>query len=398
MTKNNCLQLIRVSLLALIFFFPHANAEENPNQILTHQWKTPTTVFDNAGTLWVTYAEKQSVYTRHSTDSGKTFFPAVLVNQTPQNIYTNGENRPKIAIGDNGNVYVSWTEKTKGRFNGDIHFARSTNGGHSFESDRIINDDKLSIGHRFDSLYLTPSGNLYIVWLDKRLSVKAKELQHNYPGISLYYSVSADQGASFSANKKIADHTCECCRIAISGSGLDGVAIMWRQLFKNGIRDHAITRLAPNKKLLIYRATFDGWKTDACPHHGPSISPANQHSYHMTWFSNGSSQKGIYYAKYNLNTGIADKGVLIDSSPSASHPYIKQVGDIVWLVWKKFEDNKTHIKEQHSTNGGHTWSLPRSVAQSQTESDHPIILNKGKKVYLSWHTKQEGLRLAPLSL
>ena len=47
---------------------------------------------------------------------------------------------------------------------------------------------------------------------------------------------------------------------------------MWRHVFEPNERDHALTRLKPDGQVeSVQRATFDRWKVDGCPHHGPSL-------------------------------------------------------------------------------------------------------------------------------
>ena len=396
MTKNLPLFLIRASLLALIFFQSAAFSEDKNTLKAALDWKTPTSTFGADGRLWVAYVQNKSVFVTSSNDLGKSFNAPILVNLTPQDIYTNGENRPKIAVSKEGNIYLSWTEKTKGRFNGDIHFARSINGGKSFEKDIVIDDDGQNIGHRFDSLLLTPSGDIYLAWLDKRLSVKAKEMGLPYKGISLYYTRSTDYGKTFSNNLLAAEHTCECCRIAISPSGEDNAAIMWRHIFTGGLRDHAISLLEHGKAPTVHRATIDQWKTDACPHHGPSLSPITPDSYHMAWFSHGALHKGLYYARYDLTTQTSSQPRLIDPSPSASHPFVKQFAGTTWLVWKSFIQGRTQLHAQYSLDQGQHWTQPITIASSANDSDHPFIINNNNVAYASWFTTAEGLRLIPL--
>lgn len=391
-------QSLRILSLSLVIFFfcnvSYAGCDDDA--ISVHCGKTPTSVFDTKGRLWVAFVQQQHVYVTYSDNLAETFAPAVLVNQTSQSIYSNGENRPKIAISTEGHVYVSWTEKTKGRFNGDIHFARSIDGGQHFEKDIIVNDDGKPIGHRFDSLLLTPSGDVYLAWLDKRLSTSAKKAGLPYEGISLYYSLSKDHGKTFSSNQLAAEHTCECCRIAIAPSGQHDAVIMWRHIFEGSLRDHAITLLTQDKTPVVQRATIDQWQTNACPHHGPSISAITHHQYHMTWFSNGSLNKGLYYARYHLQTKKSSPPILIDDSPSASHPFVKQVDDTTWLVWKSFIQGRTKIFAQYSKDQGQQWSHPTVIAETAKASDHPFIIHNGPNVYASWFTANEGLRLLPL--
>ena len=175
----------------------------------------PTATFDDSGVLWSAWIEDSHIVVARSADRGATFAPGVRVTQAPENIDATGDARPKIAIGVRGEVYVAWTQAGTERFSGDIRFARSTDGGRTFSVPRLINDDGLSTGHRFESLGVNDDGDVFIVWIDKRDLEAATTAGDPYAGAALYYTWSTDAGVTFAPNTKIKDHVCECCRIAV---------------------------------------------------------------------------------------------------------------------------------------------------------------------------------------
>lgn len=162
-----------------------------------HCGAAPSASFDENGRLWVAFVHDQHVYVSHSDDRGSSFSPAVQVNAVAEDTEYNGENRPKMVTRDGRTILLSWTTKTSPKFTGEIRFTRSIDGGRSFETPRTINDDKLFTGHRFESLFLTESGHIYLAWIDKR-DLEASLLQDKtYVGAAIYYAVSADLGATF---------------------------------------------------------------------------------------------------------------------------------------------------------------------------------------------------------
>ena len=65
-------------------------------------------------------------------------------------------------------------------------------------------------------------------------------------------------------------------------------------------------------------------------------------------------------------------------------------------MWKEFDGDKVAIRWQISTDSGRTWSAATTVADTADASDHPLLVGRDGRVYLSWLTKNEGYRLIAL--
>src|SRR5215210_247930 len=122
--------------------------------------RTPAVVFDARAQAWRVWIDDDHVLVSTSLDRGKTWRAATRVTPQPETIDANGESRPKIALGRKGEVYVSWTRSGKKPYTGDIRFARSLDGGKTFDAPRTINDDGVETGHRFDALLVAGDGTV----------------------------------------------------------------------------------------------------------------------------------------------------------------------------------------------------------------------------------------------
>ncbi|MDO8312148.1 MAG: sialidase family protein, partial [Sideroxyarcus sp.] len=267
---------------------------------LARQPLAATATFDAKGRLWMASVKDSHIRVSYSDNQGKTFSAPVIVNSEPEFIAADGENRPKILVAGNGNIYVSYTRSLDTPFSGNVRFSRSVDGGKNFSAPITVNDNLELFTHRFDSMAINGRGQIYIAWLDKRDASAASKKGGKYSGISVYYAVSDDEGKSFKANVKAADHTCECCRIAMA-TDTDGYPVIaWRHIFDANIRDHALVKL--DGKMAPVRLSHENWNIAACPHHGPSLSIASDGIYHATWFSNTTEQHGLFYA-YSTDQG-----------------------------------------------------------------------------------------------
>ena len=174
-----------------------------------------TAAFDESGRLWLASIRGRHLYVSHSDDGGANLSAPVKVNAEPEDILGDGENRPKI-IARKGVVYVSYTRALEKPMTGDIRFSRSLDGGKSFSAPLTVNDNREVISHRFEAMGVNGRGQVYLAWLDKRDLSAALKKGEQYTGAAVYYAVSDDGGASFRPNVKVADHSCECCRVAMA--------------------------------------------------------------------------------------------------------------------------------------------------------------------------------------
>ena len=362
----------------------------------------PTTSahFDKKGVLWVAWSSSGHVYVSRSNDKGKTYNPPVSVNRTPELVYAKGENRPKLAFGNNDEIYVSWTKKlTEKRFSGHIRFSRSIDGG-KFYSDPVTVNDHLEItSHRFDSIAVNKKGDIYIAWLDKRDLLAAKRAGKKYNGSALYYAVSTDEGRTFLKNKKIADTSCECCRTAIAIDTDQLPVIVWRHIFGDNIRDHGIVKFSQrNQPGKMKRLSYDKWHIEGCPHHGPSISIAADGIYHTTWFNNAPERHGLFYANSTDKTATFSTPINFGNyDKSAAHPHVLSRGKQVYIVWKEFDGKQSSLYLKQSYDSGRSWSKPKQLATTTATTDHPFVISDRQNVYASWHKIGENFNLLKIS-
>lgn len=367
---------------------------------LTRQQLSTSAVFDERGTLWLAQVQDGHVLVSHSADMGKTFSTAVKVNQQPEAVAAGGETRPKIVLAKNGNIYISWTQSLDTPYAGNIRFSRSVDAGKSFSAPITVNDNLDAITHRFESMGINARGHIYLAWLDKRDAALAKNKGEKYSGIALYSAMSDDEGKSFHPNIKVADHTCECCRIAMAIDNTDTPVIVWRHIFGNNVRDHGLARLdgssPKNDEATPLRVTFENWEVEACPHHGPALSIVGN-VYHMAWFNLGTERTGLSYAHSADGGETFSTPVSVgNSARQAGHAAVLSLGKNVYLAWKEFDGEVTAIKSMRSQDCGATWGAVQTVAETRDVSDHPLLIANKEQVYLSWSSQQEGFRLIAL--
>ena len=318
--------------------------------------------------------------------------PRVL-NTAGDPISADGENRPKLLFGPNATVLIAYTQPLPTPNTGYVRLLRSVDGGQTFAAPVTVHADRQQITHRFESLAFDAQGALHTVWIDKRDLAAAPNVggKPSYRGAALYRNVSLDGGATFGPDLKLADHSCECCRIAL-GLGRDGVLrAMWRHVFAPNVRDHAIAALLPTGEAPVVRATFDEWQVDGCPHHGPGLAAAGD-GFHTVWFGirqqGGESVAGVRYARLNADGSPQPETVRLLPDERAEHADVMADGPRVAVVWRSSEGMTSTLKAWLSSDGGQTFR-EQILGQAQGANDFPRLVRSGPRMTVVWRHASE---------
>jgi hypothetical protein len=354
-----------------------------------------TPFLDADGSLFLAWTAGGVVSVAKSLDLGKSFAPAVVVAEYGKSLDAGGDARPQVVADKSGNVFIAYAFFKDSNWNAQVNIVRSVDGGKTFGQPQSIVSDASS--QRFPSLAITPGGSLFLSWIDKRLVAAAKNNGEKRLGGSIAYAFSNDFGKTFQPEKIANENSCECCRIGAAADPKGGVAIIYRAIFSGGVRDHAVQRISELNLGKIHRVSHDEWKTDACPHHGPSIAISQSGKIHTAWFTQGKVRQGVFYASSN-NDGLnfSSPMRLGGADDNISRPYLLAIGKSVWLVWKTFDGEKNSIYLRSSNDEGVTWTSPQVVVSAGGYSDHPLLVRQNDEVFLSWLTRNDGYQLIPL--
>lgn len=348
------------------------------------------------GRLWLVGLDAQNrlfMQTAPAHDLQRWSAPRVLDTEGDA-ISADGENRPKLAFGPRGQVVISYTQPRARPYTGWIRMLRSGDGGQTFSAPFTVHADRQEITHRFESIAFDAQGVLHTVWIDKRDMEAAPRAgkKSSYRGAAIYRNTSVDGGATFGSDIKLADHSCECCRIALA-RGADGrLRALWRHVFEPNVRDHAFAVLADDAAAKVVRATFDGWQVDACPHHGPGLALAADGGFHAVWF--GIRREGaddvaaVRYARLNADGSPRLDSVRALPDEGAEHADVLAWNQRVALVWRSVQGARSTLFAWLSSDGGQTFRL-HTLAQVQGDNDHPRLAQQGERLVVVWRNMKE---------
>lgn len=355
-----------------------------------------TAAMTGEGTLWVAYVEGESqptyVVVRSTRDLGKTWTEPRRVMTSAEPVSGDGENRPKLVVGPKSELYVTWTTPTSAKYTGDIRFVRSLDRGKTWSTPVTVHRDRQVITHRFESLLVDRTGRLWVTWIDKRDLHAAEQANEAYMGAAIYYAYSDDQGTTWQGDLKLAAHSCECCRIALTLDHKHRPTAMWRHVFANNERDHAIAQLTSEMQPTIRRVTFDRWRIDACPHHGPSLAFDGEGGAHAVWFNHIDGEGRAFYGQVG-----GDRPVRVRQLPAgAMHADLVVRDSKVAIAWKRFDGESTRVETLRSNDSGRTFA-PDVTLSTQADSDQPRLVSDGQRDVVVWRTL-DGIQVRALGL
>ena len=357
---------------------------------------TVTPTFAQDGTLWLAFAAAGRIMVTKSTDLGRSFADAVPVNADVQQLDWGPDSRPKIVVEPSGRITVAFAIFKDKAFNGQVFVSQSEDGGKSFSAPKAVTNDPES--QRFEALGLDTEGRVFAAWLDKRNRPAARARGEKYAGAALAYAWLS--GVPASGEVKLAkDNTCECCRVAVAFAGAGQPVVLFRNIFEGSVRDHAVITFAdPATPGPVKRVSDDGWKTEACPHHGPSLAVSPQGTYHVAWFTNGAKRDGLFYAHSRDRGETFSAPVPLGAaSRQPSRPALLATAEAAHAVWMEYDGKAMALMGMRSGDDGRTWSAPQEIARNEAESDHPQLLTQGGRVFVAWKSRgAEGFRLIAL--
>lgn len=324
--------------------------------------------------------EQTQVYLSRLDPSSTTPDVPVRVNQGADIVNRHGQAPAQVVVGPEGNVYVAWTTRTDiegERFPAsNLMLARSTDGGRTFAPAVAVNDDADGglAGHTFHNLAVGPEGTVYVAWLDGRTRAQARAGQAAHgqtpirrvdfrtvrhdPGTEVRVARSTDGGQSFGENVVVAKKTCECCRTAIEVAADGTVYVAWRHIFGDNIRDMALARSTDRGQTFSAptRIHEDNWHIEGCPHSGPSLAIDAQGRVHAAWYTGAEQGPGLFYTvSEDGGASFAAPDTLIAKVPISQTTLSADKEGNVWLAW---EDKSANAIQVSRTGAGEVATIP----------------------------------------
>jgi len=315
-----------------------SNVRVDDTELSTYEQYHPSIAVDANGNIYVAWEDWRNdnpdIYFTKSLDGGTSFEPNIRVDDTGSS--ASFQTYSSIAVDANGNIYVVWEDL--GNFlDYDIYFAKSTDGGISFESNVRVNDDNSTVTFgAFPTIAVDINGNIYVVWQDRR----------NDGSSHIYFAKSTDGGIYFEPNIRVDDSS-------HSGQGKPSIAVD-----ANGN---------------IYVA-WEDWRND-----NPDI-----------YFSK-STDEG---ASFEPNVRVDDTG---SSTGMQNEPSVTvDTNGNIYVVWHDYRNNVSDIYFSKSTDGGTSFEPNLRIndhvgSQYQGKYNPSIAVDANGNIYVAWEDRRNSL-------
>jgi hypothetical protein len=342
----------------------------------------PSVAVDISGNIYVVWQDTRGgvgdIYFAKSTDGGATFNPNVRVNDADTD---SAQFEPDMAVDTNGNIYVVWTDTRNGYC--DTYFAKSTDGGATFSPNVRVNDTSSPTGGNYSKIAVDTNGNIYVVWADGRNG-----------NLDIYFAKSTDGGATFSPNVRVDDtgalnKTQYLPCLALDSQG--NIYVAWKDE-RSGHHDIYFAKstdggatFSPN-----VRVNFVG--SDG---HWPAIAVDNHGNIFVAW-QDSSSSSGIYLAK-SVDGGISfGTNVKVNDGPMGSTvnspSMVVDRNGAVYIVWEDNRDRQlsggSDIYFARSRNGGASFETNIHVDETSLSTPYQtladISIDNNANIYVVW--------------
>jgi len=292
---------------------------------------------------------------------------------------------PGVAAGPHGEIYVTWSSRRPvpvgGLFASDLRLSRSLDGGGTWDSHLVINEDRPT-SHSFEGIAVAPDGTVIVSWIEPREDKAAT-----------FVARVTDRGTRVAERLRLdTGETCVCCRVDVAAGPGDSVSVLWRKVFGDNVRDMVLATSRDGARTFGAPALVhaDGWKIAACPHRGGSVATDARGRLYAVWYTEGAEGRPDllfatspdgrrFSAPRRLHTATG-------SIPDHARLAVDGAGRAV-IVWEDSTAVRRRVIMRTTRDGGRTLSPPQTLTQA-VKAFAPDVVSAPGGFLVVWHEEQ----------
>lgn len=263
------------------------------------------------------------IYFAKSVDGARSFLSNVRVDDNF--VPFTGCHHPSMAVDQNGAIYVVWDDSR--RFDLDIRFAKSTNGGQTFTpSVRVDDVNDRTVKQEFASIAVANDGLIYVVWNDYRDTLT-----------SVYSARSTNAGLSFDNNVKVNDARAHAGFASVGASDGGRVFVAWSDLRNRQTTDLYFARSLDSGNTFQANLPVNDNLSDTTSDQAPPSLVANGDKIYVAWPDKRNDDWSIYFAVSSDSGNSFFPNVKIDHAPRNTlqeFPSLAVQGNLIFALWR----------------------------------------------------------------
>ena len=355
----------------------------------------------NVFVAWVEHGVEKAanVLVQPFDKTGKPTGEKVQVNPQPGQATAWRGDPPSVAVGKDGAIYVVWTARVAAEEGNptDIYLSASRDNGRTFALPVKVNDDKVPVSHGMHSLAIDKSGQVYVAWLDERNVKKEpptneEQPKHQHqakePNSEVFFAASADGGKTFSANKKLAEEVCPCCKTSLLAADDGNLYASWRQVLPVDFR-HIAVASSTDKGNTFSKPTIvsdDQFHIEGCPVSGATLL-ADNNSLKVLWFTAGKAgPPGLYLAESKDGGKTFAPRIMVSEGLPTGTPNLLADGNNKYSVIWGNDQAKVFLKNAE------TAKMTDADSKEIMAGELPTATLVGGNVVAGYIKKEEGKR------
>jgi hypothetical protein len=346
---------------------------------------------------WIESEDEPTLKFAERTATG--WSPAVKVASGEDWFITEADT-PSVLRLSSGTLVADWMQSSSDEFEAsNLRLVTSKDNGKTWSKSFLPHHDGTITQHAFATLFELANGNLGLIWLDGRLTVKDRE----HGPMTLRYGA-YDAAWTQVSDRAIDAKVCDCCTMNVATT-TDGPIAIYRNRTDDEIRDIYVTRYEKGAWTPGKAVHDDGWQIHACPVNGPAIT-AQGNTVAAAWFT-AKNDQGQSWAAFSKDGGRTwGQPIRLDDTASLGKVDIEMLDDgSAAASWIEFANQRSTFRIRRVDASG-TKSAPITVAGAAGTGrvgGVPRMVRAGNELVFAWVDTPEnggigGVKIAVAAL
>jgi hypothetical protein len=305
-----------------------------------------------------------------------------------ENWFVNWADFPSIIALPGGAMAAHWLSKSgTDTYAYDVNIARSADAGKTWAKPIVPHRDGTKTEHGFVSMLALAADRLAAVWLDGR-KFTSKGDSHGGHGstsdeMTLRYA-SLDARGQLAEEAELDGRVCECCQTSAALT-TEGVIVAYRDRSEKEVRDISIVRQVKRGWTTPRVVYADGWEINGCPVNGPSVA-ASGRRVAVAWFTAAKETPRVKVA-FSSNAGATfGEPVIADDGNALGRVEVLMLeGGEALVVWMERTPAGAEVRARRvrqDGSRGHAITVAQSIAARS--SGFPQIARSAGEIIFAW--------------